>query len=454
MRKLAGYFGSLVLVTGICLLVPLPAAYLLEEIYMVPYFLGPGVASILAGLLLYRLKSGEELDKRGAFILTSLGWLLVAFIGEMPYVLSQGASLLDGYFEAMSGFTTTGMSVFTPSELPQTLIFWRSLTEWIGGIGIIVVLLVILAPANVASKLYIAEARTDRLMPNIVETAHKIFYIYAYLTLFGILALYMAGFSVFDAVNHGLTAIPTGGFSPYDQSYTGMPYLLKLVTVVIMLLGSISFVAHGMWMKRDLRGFFSNPELRILLLLVGGFVLLLILDGVSPTDSLFQAVSAITSSGFNSVDISSLSDLSKSYLIILMNMGGSYGSTAGGIKIIRIIFIVTAMRWFIKRVTMSSRAIIPIKVQGKSFSRDEVMSVLLFIILYLVFLIPSTLIFLKLGHSFMDSVFMISSAQGNNGLVTLAQYTDIEKVIMIFHMWLGRLEIIPVLVLFYSLKRD
>jgi trk system potassium uptake protein TrkH len=453
MKNLVGYFGALILLSGISLLIPVPAALLLGEQEMVPYFLGPGLVSIAVGYTILRLKKGERLDRRGAFILTALGWLLVAFIGELPYVLAHDA-LLDGYFEAMSGFTTTGMSVFTPSELPRTLILWRSLTEWIGGIGIILVLLVILAPANVASKLYIAEARTDRIEPNIVETAHRIFYIYLYLTLIGILALYLAGASIFDAVNHSLTALPTGGFSPYDDSYMGMSSIIKVITVFLMLLGGISFLAHERWMKRDLKGLLGNLEFRVLIGISLLFTGLLTLEGMNPMDSLFQTVSAITTSGFASKDISALSELSKSYIIIMMNIGGSYGATASGIKIIRFIFLVNAVRWFIKRITMPSRAVIPFKVQGKTFSRDEVFTVLLFSLLYITFLVPSILIFIKLGHSFMDSVFMISSAQGNNGLVTLTQYTDIEKVIMIFHMWLGRLEIIPVLVLFASLRRE
>jgi trk system potassium uptake protein TrkH len=416
MKNLVGYLGALILLDGICLLIPVPAAFLLDEVEIIPFFLGPALVSISAGYILQKQRKGGHLDRRDAFIIT-------------------------------------GMSVFTPSELPRTLVFWRSLTEWIGGIGIILVLLVILAPANVASKLYIAEARTDRIEPNIVETAHRIFYIYLYLTLIGILALYLAGASVFDAVNHSLTALPTGGFSPYNSSYMGMSPLIKAITVCLMLLGGISFLAHERWMKRDFKGFLGNLEFRVLLGIVALFTGLLIMDGMNPVDSLFQTVSAITTSGFASEDISALSDLSKSYIIILMNIGGSYGATASGIKIIRFIFLVNAVRWFIKKIIMPSRAIIPFKIQGKTFSRDEVLVVLLFSLLYITFLIPSTLIFIKLGRSFMDAVFMISSAQGNNGLVTLAQYTDVEKVIMIFHMWLGRLEIIPVLVLFASLRR-
>ncbi|NOZ76516.1 MAG: TrkH family potassium uptake protein [Euryarchaeota archaeon] len=453
MKNLLGYFGALIILTGVCLLVPVPVAVLLGESWVIPGFLGPAAACLAGGYLLWRFKRGAHLDRRRAFILTSVGWLLVAFIGEVPYILVHDASLIDGYFEAMSGFTTTGMSVFTPSELPRTLVLWRSLTEWIGGVGIILVLLVILAPSNVASKLYLAEARTDRVEPHIVETSRRIFYIYLYLTLLGILALYLAGASIFDAVNHSLTALPTGGFSPYDTSYTGMPAAIKVITAVLMLLGGISFIAHGMWMKRDFRGFLRNMELRVLLSLVLIFTGLLALDGLAPLDSLFQAVSAITTSGFASTDISALSDLSKSYLIIMMNIGGSYGATASGIKIIRFIIVVNAVRWFIKKITMPSRAVIPFKVQGKTFSSEEVFVVLLFCLLYITFLIPSILIFLKLGHSFMDSVFMICSAQGNNGLVTLTQYTDVEKLIMIFHMWIGRLEIIPVLILFTSLRR-
>lgn len=452
MRSLLSYLGIIMVISGAFISVPALAALILGELWIAKYFIAPASISMGLGYYLQR-REREELDLRTAFILCAVAWLLAALIGSIPYIFSLKISFLDAYFETMSGFTTTGITVLTPSELPRTIIFWRSLTEWIGGVGIVLVFLAIMAPTTIASKLYIAEARTERIEPSILRTTYSIFYIYLYFTLIGVLALYLAGAPVFDAVNHALTSLPTGGFSPHDNSYADMSPLLKVITMILMLCGGISFAIHQRWLSKDFRSLYTSLEVRALVAIVILFSLLLHLDGMPSIDAFFQGISALTTSGFASIDVSSLSDLSKCYLIILMNIGGGYGATASGIKLMRFVVVIKAVEWFIKRITSPTRAIIPFKVQSKVFTEEEVFTTLLFCLLYISFLIPSILIFVKLGHSFMDSVFMISSAQGNNGLVTLTTYTSIEKVIMIFHMWIGRLEIIPVLVLLTSFRR-
>jgi trk system potassium uptake protein TrkH len=454
MMTVLHYLGTITLSMGLLLLLPSLASLLLREYSVAPAFLLPAIASMFAGFLLQKLAPKKELDLRLAFIISALGWLLIALIGGTPYVLASKAELLDAYFEAMAGFTTTGISVFTPSQLPKSVLFWRSLTEWIGGVGIVVLFLAIFAPTNVAAKLYVAEARSERLEPSMARTARKIFYIYSYLTLAAILALYLSGASVFEAVNHALTALSSGGFSPNDDSYMGISPQVKLVTMLFMLLGGISFALHQRWMEGDFRKFFSNIEVRAILAIVVVFSLLLYLDGVPAVDAAFTTISALTTTGFASIDVSSLSELSKYYLLLLLNIGGGYGSTAGGMKVIRFVIILKAIEWFIRKITSPRRQVIPFKIQDKVFSEEEVFSTLLFALLYLFFLTLGTFIFILLGHDLMDALFMISSAQGNNGLVVLTQYTPIEKVVMIFHMWIGRLEIIPVLTLLTALRKS
>jgi trk system potassium uptake protein TrkH len=321
-------------------------------------------------------------------------------------------------------------------------------------VGIVVLFLAIFAPTNVAAKLYVAEARSERLEPSMARTARKIFYIYSYLTLAAILALYLSGASVFEAVNHALTALSSGGFSPNDDNYMAVPSQVKLVTMLFMLLGGISFALHQSWMEGKFKKFFSNIEVQAILVIVAIFSLLLYLDGVPAIDAAFTTISALTTTGFASIDVSSLSDLSKYYLLLLLNIGGGYGSTAGGLKVIRFVIILKAIEWFIRKITSPRRRVIPFKIQDKVFSEEEVFSTLLFALLYLFFLTVGTFIFILLGHDLMEALFMISSAQGNNGLVVLTQYNSIEKVVMIFHMWIGRLEIIPVLTLLTALRKS
>jgi trk system potassium uptake protein TrkH len=454
MMAVIHYLGTITFSMGLLLLLPSLASVILNEYTIAPAFLLPALGCILAGFMLQKLAPRKELDLRLAFIISALGWLLIALIGGTPYILASEVEFLDAYFEAMAGFTTTGISVLTPSELPRSVIFWRSLTEWVGGVGIVVLFLAIFAPTNVAAKLYVAEARSERLEPSMARTARKIFYIYSYLTLAAILALYLSGASVFEAVNHALTALSSGGFSPNDDSYLGEPPQVKLVTMLFMLLGGISFALHQSWMEGKFKKFFSNIEVQAILVIVAIFSLLLYLDGVPAIDAAFTTISALTTTGFASIDVSSLSDLSKYYLLLLLNIGGGYGSTAGGLKVIRFVIILKAIEWFIRKITSPRRRVIPFKIQDKVFSEEEVFSTLLFALLYLFFLTVGTFIFILLGHDLMEALFMISSAQGNNGLVVLTQYNSIEKVVMIFHMWIGRLEIIPVLTLLTALRKS
>ena len=454
MMAVLHYLGTITLSMGLLLLLPGLVSVLLNEYSVTPAFLFPAILSILTGFALQKTAPKKELDLRLAFVIAALGWLLIALIGGVPYVLAAKAELLDAYFEAMAGFTTTGISVFTPSQLPQSVIFWRSLTEWIGGVGIVVLFLAIFAPTNVAAKLYVAEARSERLEPSMARTARKIFYIYSYITLAAILALYISGASVFEAVNHALTALSTGGFSPNDDSYVGVSSQIKLVTMLFMLLGGISFALHQRWMEGNFKKFFSNIEVQAILGIVAVSSLFLYLDGIPAVDAAFTTISALTTTGFTSIDVSSLSEVSKYYLLLLMNIGGGYGATASGIKVIRFLIILKSIEWFVRKITSPRRRVMPFKIQDKIFTEKEVFSTLLFTLLYLFFLALGTFIFILLGHDLMSALFMISSAQGNNGLVVFTDYNTIEKAVMIFHMWIGRLEIIPVLVLFAALRKS
>ncbi len=447
------YLGTITLSMAFILLLPLLASVELNEYSIAPAFILPMVACALLGIMLRKLGPRKELDLRMAFIVSALGWLLIALIGGIPYVIATRASFLDAYFEAMSGFTTTGISVFTPSLLPRSIIFWRSLTEWIGGMGIVVLFLAIFAPANVAAKLYVAEARSERLEPSMARTARKIFYIYSYLTLAAILVLYLSGEGVFRAVNHALTAVSTGGFSLSDSGYVGASPIAKLVTMPFMIAGALSFALHQRVIRGEFRKFFSNIEVQVILAIVAVFTVLLYLQGIPAIDAAFTTVSALTTTGFSSIDIASLSDTTKYCLLFLILIGGGYGATAGGIKLIRFVIILKATGWYVRRITSPRRRVIPLKLQDKVLSEEEVLSTLLFALLYILFIASGTFIFMLLGHDLMSSLFMISSAQSNDGLVVFTQYSSIEKVVMVFHMWLGRLEIIPVLTLFGAFRR-
>lgn len=432
---------------------PVLASIVLDETWLIKYFMGVGISSMIIGLLMVKKFKKKALDLRLAFMIASLAWLLIPLISSIPVYYGTGASPLGAFFECMAGYTTTGITVLTPSEIPRTILFWRSLMEWIGAVGVVLVFLAILAPTNVASKLYAAEGHSERLEPSISRTINTIFYIYVYMTLIGILALYLAGFSVFEAINHGMTAIATAGFSTNDDSYASVSPLLKIITMVLMIAGAVSFAVHQRLISKDFKAFYMNLEVRALLALIVIFSFLLYLDGVPLVDSFFNVISGVTTTGFSSMDLSQLSELSKYYLVALMNIGGGFGSTAGGLKIIRFLIIIKAVEWYIRKITAPPRSIIPFKIQNKVFSENEVFTTLLFVVLYFFFLIAGSFLMVFIGHSLIDSLFMVSTAQGNNGLVVLIPQSPMEQIILAFHMWIGRLEIIPVLVLLKSFKK-
>ncbi len=441
------YMGTIALCTGMLMFIPALLALVLDEPGMPQAFALPAAVSVLLGYGVHRLSPKGELNLRLAFAVSALGWALVALLGSMPYVLSGILSPLDAYFEAMAGFTTTGITMVTPGELPKSVLLWRSMTQWVGGMGIVVLFLALFAPAG-AAKLYTAEARTERLEPSLARTARRIFYIYTYLTLAGILLIYLSGSSVFEAVNHGLTAISSGGFSPLNDSYAGMPEGVKLATVLVMLMGGTSFALHQRWLEGRLRDVLESTEFRAMLGFVAAGALALYLDGVSTVDALFTSMSAVTTTGFSVVELNSLSDASKYVLLLLLLVGGGYGSTAGGLKVIRAVACLKAVLWFLRRSTSPRSRIVRTRLQGRVMEEEEMLAVVLFTLLYLLFIAIGTGVFVYLGHDLLTSAFTVATAQGNNGLVVLSEYQTVEKVLLVFYMWLGRLELLPVLILF------
>jgi trk system potassium uptake protein TrkH len=451
MKALYKYLARLLILTGFFLMVPVLVALYYREEWLIKYFLVPGILTMGAGYLLDKIYPEEDLNLTRAFMISAIAWLLIPLIGAVPFYLSLKISLLDAFFESTSGFTTTGLTVLTPSQLPKTVLFWRSFTQWIGGIGVILLFLAVGAPTGIARKLYVAEGRTERLEPSILRTADHIIFIYVLLTLLGVLALYLTGSSIFDSVNHVFTAIATGGFSTRDDSFATASLLERITAMAIMILGATSFALHQKWMSKDFRAVYADSQFRIMFLLIGLGAVFLLADGNALVDALFQSVSALTCTGLSTIDISSLGDFSKYSLLVLMTIGGGYGSTAGAIKLIRFIVIVKSVGWMVRKIVLPSKAIVPFKVAGKPMSEEDINTIFVFVFLYFVFILVGSMMLVKLGHPLIESFFQVASAQGNVGLSVLSHLSSIEKSLLIFHMWVGRIEIFPMLILFFVL---
>lgn len=443
------FLGFILLVLGAVMLAPTPVAFLANETHLLPYFIVPAAIAIALGFFLRRRFQPTEITLGKAMVLVTFAWIVFATFSSIPYIFGNNMAVEDAYFESMSGFTATGLTMVSNIEgVAPTILFWRSLTEWVGGMGVIVLFLAALIGAGrAARKMYAAEARVERIEPSIRETARSLWKIYVLLTLLGIIGLYFAGTpTLFEAVNHSMTGIATGGFSIRNTSFAGYGSPVLAITIFIMMAGAISFVIYRKIMAGDWRELFKNIEFRLMLVLIALATLLLVWS-VGLRDALFQSSSALTGTGFSTADLQTWGDPQKGLLALLMIIGGGYGSTSSAIKLIRTVIIVKAVHWMIKRSFMPQRAVVPMKISGRIYSEHEMLSAAIYAFIYIIVLVIGAVVLMVVGpYSAMNSLFESASAQGNVGLsvgITSVAMPISGKISIIIQMLVGRLEIIP-----------
>lgn len=383
-------------------------------------------------------------------------------LAMVPMKLAGGTSWLNAYFEAMSGLTATGLTIFPDVEaLPKSLLLWRSLLEWFGGVGVVVLFLSVLArPGVLAARLYISEARREKIRPSVAGTVRRIWWIYASYTALGIILFHLSGMPLFDAINHSMTAIATGGFSTRNRSlaFYGNP-LMEAVAILMMALGATSFGVHyGLLVRGE--NPFHNPEVKAMLAILALSVpsiaaFLLASPSIGAPDAirfgLFESVSALSGTGFT---IAPLYGENKPYggfmkflLTILMTIGGGYGSTSSAIKLFRLVLVLKYIRWAFRKELFPS-LVFPLKFRDREIGGEEILEAFRFIIIYIGSLAICTAILTAFGFDIGDSLFECASAQGNVGLsvgITSASLHPIPKLVLVLEMWIGRLEIMPVL---------
>ncbi len=447
--------GSVMIIAGMLGVIPLiVSVYYKEDIQ--PFLLVSVLPSVI-GTAVRRVSQGQnEIQTKHATIAAALTYLMVSLIGMIPFSY-YGMGGLDAFFEAMSGWTTTGLTMMNDVEImPKSLLFWRSYTQWLGGVGIIVLLLAVLSTGRASARLYQAEARKERIKPRLISTARLIWWIYIAYTGMGIILFYLAGMNEFDAVNHAMTAISTGGFSVKNASLEAYDNMgIEVVAIMLMLLGGMNFVVHYKFFTGE-RGSLSK-DLQVRATIVSTLLITVLLISYKTLDfrsGLFQSVSAITTTGFSSTNITLLDDFSKSVLTLLMAIGASAGSTGGALKIIRIVIIFKLIYWWIRQSTMPEHAVITRRVAGIELEPEMIHETTVYSLMYIIILGASGLALMFLGYSGTDAMFEVASAQGNVGLssgITGAALEPAGKILLIFNMWIGRLEIIPVLALIQTI---
>ncbi|MEM4427010.1 MAG: TrkH family potassium uptake protein [Acidilobaceae archaeon] len=467
--------GVHVLLSGIAGLVTYFLAGDHRELHISVVFVVCGLASLAIAFSLLRLPK-PELSREDAFLVGILLWILTPLISAIPLTLASGIHYIDAVFESVSGWTTTGLTLFvgeqsslgsylpTPDELPTSLKFWRSLSQWIGGLGVLTLIAYLLAGRRLsAAHLYSVEGRFQRISSNIYVAIKELSLIYVIFTAVSIAILYFAGMTFYDAVHHAMTGIATGGFSTHSESVGFYDTrLVHMAVFLVMFLGATSFldlyhIVRFKWIK--LWGSVEFKALTVMCVIMSLLTLLLwITDPIArerfedPLALIFSVLSGLTTSGFTVIDVSKTDEAFKFLTIVAMLIGGSAFSTAGGIKILRIVIIARSVSWEIESSLKSSGYMSPKRI-GSYVIDDAILRRTLVTATLYVVSVPLFAIILWIAFegaiSFIDAMFESASAITGTGLsvgIARASAPLEVKLTLCIAMLLGRLEILAFLV--------
>lgn len=442
--------------------------------------------TLLAGIVLMFITRGhkKEIKKREGYIIVTFGWLFMALSGTLPYILTEAIpTFTNAFFETMSGYTTTGSTILMDIEsIPKSILFWRSLTHWIGGMGIIVLAIAILPLLGIGGmQLFSAESpgpSADKLKPRITDTAKRLWFIYVLYTVAETILLKVAGMSFFDAINHSFSTIATGGFSTKNSSlafWNDQP-VIQYIVILFMFLGGSNFVLSYFAYKGRIQKVLQDDELKWYTIFIIGFTVIASVIiyfradvGLSSIDhpmvwgeaesairhALFQVVSLITTTGFISADYTMWTPFLTVFFFGLMFIGGSAGSTAGGIKVMRHIILIRNGLTEFKR-SLHPNAVLPVRYKGKAVNKEIVFNVLGFFIVYMLAFIIGAMGFAVMGVEFITAVGGSAASLANVGpalgeLGPINNYQILPsaaKYWATFLMLIGRLELFTVLILF------
>ena len=471
------YLGVILVAFSILQAAPLVVSAIYRETVQFPMrnFAIPAGISLAVGLALAFFFRPRRLTVGTAMAVGALGWFALSLVGAIPYWLALRITFLDGFFETASGFTTTGVTLFTGLELlPKSLLFWRALTEWIGGLGIFTLFLFVIREGGSRHALMGAEAHkaaSERFSPGVFTSLRILWAIYGGLTVACALLLWIEGLSVFDALTHALTTVSTGGFSNYDASIAHFAQAgfrhavaIEYTILVFMFFGGTSFLVHWHGLRGRFRALYRNAEFRAwLLLLVGATLLVAVADRARVAEigfhahvrtSLFHVVSVATTTGFTTVDFGWFAPAAKQVLLLLMLIGGCVGSTAGGLKVFRVTVLGRLLGRRLRQTTRSSQEVVPLTLGGSPLAQAEAnravaVSVGWAVGLGVVWLVTSFVSNLDAWGSLSAAASMI----GNVGphFVDVKAFAEVgatAKVFYILAMVAGRLEILPFLLIF------
>ena len=459
--------GGLLRLLGILMIIPLAVAiYYREPLY--PFVVAVAV-SVLTGMILsLKYRSDEDWKQKEGFAIVALGWLAVAVFGAIPFVL-DGFSLINALFESMSGFTTTGATILVDiGSHSKSILFWRSMTQWLGGMGIIMLFIAILPKLGVAGRqLFRAEVpgpTEDKLKPRIRETAKILWMVYVVISFIEVALLLVAGLSLYDAVTHTFATMACGGFSPYASSVAAFnnPMIEGIITLFMFVAGA-NFALHYRMLYADKKSLLNDNEFKFYsaIVILATFLLAILLwrdMGGNVFGSLryaaFQVVSITTTTGFATTDFNMWSDSARMVLLAVMFVGGCAGSTAGGIKVVRVLLLLKYARRELFK-SIHPKAVKSVKFNNKTVPDEVMQSIVSFVVIYLLIFLISSGILAVLGMDIISSATASIATLGNIGpgfnlVGPMANYDVVPllgKLVLIGNMWVGRLEVFTVIVM-------
>lgn len=449
--------------------------------FFVALFYGQGDANaflytvllmIPIALILIKIKGKKnEIYAKEGFLTVGLAWIVISFFGALPFVFSGAIpSLVDAFFETSSGFTTTGASILTEIQsLPKGILFWRSFTHWVGGMGFLIFILALM-PTFSGNTIHLLKAESPgptpgKIVPKIKQTAKILYAIYFVLTLIETIFLKSAGLSWYDSIIHALGTAGTGGFSNMNASVAAFnnPAVEWIITIFMLLFG-VNFVLYFQLIRGNVKAFFKSEELKWYLIAVFASIIIIAVNIIpfnhgdvtkSIRDSAFQVSSIVTTTGYATVNFNLWPTLSKVILIMLMFMGAMAGSTGGGIKTIRIVIIFKAIRREIDKI-LHPRRVKSVKVDGNVVEEETISGVFLFIFAYIIISLIAIFIVSFDNFDVTTTVTSVIATLSNIGpglemvgpAGNFSAFSDLSKLVLSFCMLAGRLEIYPMLILF------
>ena len=469
-KMIAYTLGWVLKIEAVAMLLPAICGIFYMEQKLISVFAICIALTFAAGFILSCKKPAHRsMYAKEGFVIVALSWILMSLFGALPFIFSGYIpSFADALFETVSGFTTTGASVLSDVEaLPRSLLFWRSFTHWIGGMGVLVFLAAILPMAG-GSTMHLVRAESpgpsvSKLVPKVQSTAKILYSIYIVLTLLEIGLLLLGGMNFFDSVTTSFGTAGTGGFGIHNDSIAGFSPYCQVVIIVFMLIFGVDFALYHLLLLRKIRPFFQSAEFKTYVGIVICAILLITLNtrglfasfGETLRHSAFQVASIITTTGYATTDFDLWPEFSKTILVMLMFIGACAGSTGGGIKVSRILILLKSIIKEI-RICVHPRNTIKISLSGRPVAHETVRAVNVFMASYLVIFAFSLLLISVDNFNFTSNFTAVAATINNIGpglgavgpTQNFAGFSAFSKLIFCFDMLVGRLEIFPLLVLF------